>query len=248
MLHSFLPRDLSSFSLHILAMAFMLCDHVWATLLPLDILSNIGRLAFPIFAFLIAEGFRRTGNVKHYILRIFLFALLSEVPFDFFYGGSAFYPVHQNVLFTFFIALCLMAGVEKVRRKGSPWRTALALGGAMVLGTVLGTVCMVDYYGAGVLTVLVFYAFSGRRWWNAIFQFCALYYINVVLLGGYQIPVSLGGFSFEIPQQGLALLSLVPIWLYRGRQGPHSEWWRWFCYAFYPTHLALLTLLWRLVA
>lgn len=110
---SIFHRDISSFTLHIMAMAFMLCDHLWATLLSLDFLSNIGRLAFPIFAFLCAEGFRRTGDRKRYMLRMLIFALISEIPFNFFYGGAAIYPFHQNVLFTFLLALCLMAGVEK---------------------------------------------------------------------------------------------------------------------------------------
>lgn len=236
------PHDLSACSLHILAMAFMLCDHLWATLLPYDLLNNIGRLAFPIFAFLAAEGFRRTHDLKRYLGRLLIFAVLSEVPFDLFYGGTAFYPVHQNVLFTFLIALVLLAGVEKVRRRGKAWLTALALAGAAVLGLILGTVCMVDYYGPGVLTVLVFYIFLGRRWFDFIGQAACLYYLNVELLGGYQIPIQLGGLSFELSQQGLALLALGFIWLYKGRQGPHPAWFKWFCYAFYPVHLAILAL------
>ena len=239
---SIFHRDISSFTLHIMAMAFMLCDHLWATLLSLDFLSNIGRLAFPIFAFLCAEGFRRTGARKRYMLRMLIFALISEIPFNFFYGGAAIYPFHQNVLFTFLLALCLMAGVDKVRRRGSRVYTALALAGAAVLGMALSTLCMVDYYGAGVLSVLVFYVFSRRRWLDRIAQLLCLYYLNVVLLRGFQIPVTLGGLSFEIPRQGLALISLLFIWLYQGRQGPHPKWFRWFCYAFYPAHLAVLTL------
>ena len=135
---SIFHRDISSFTLHIMAMAFMLCDHLWATLLPLDFLSNIGRLAFPIFAFLCAEGFRRTGDRKRYMLRMLIFALISEIPFNFFYGGAAIYPFHQNVLFTFLLALCLMTGVEKVRRRGSRVYTALALAGAAILGMEIG--------------------------------------------------------------------------------------------------------------
>ena len=95
--------------------------------------------------------------------------------------------------------------------------------------------------------MLVFYVFSRPRWLDRIAQLLCLYYLNVVLLRGFQIPVTLGGLSFEIPQQGLALISLLFIWLYQGRQGPHPKWFRWFCYAFYPAHLAVLTLVLRVL-
>ena len=101
---------------------------------------------------------------------------------------------------------------------------------------------MVDYYGAGVLTVFAFYIFRGRKWWCLLGQVLTLYWINVVLLGGLMYPIRLFGMEFELCQQGLALLALVPIWLYRGRQGCHSKPFQYACYAFYPVHMLLLVL------
>ena len=97
-------RGIDSFTLHILAMLFMLCDHLWATLFPAqEWMTCVGRLAFPIFAFMIAEGCYYTSNVKKYMLRLFLFAIISEIPFNLIMGSSVFYPFHQNVLWTFLL-------------------------------------------------------------------------------------------------------------------------------------------------
>ena len=59
-----------------------------------DWLTCIGRVAFPIFAFMIAEGFRKTHDRRKYVLRVVIFALIAEVPFDLMYGSTPFYPYH----------------------------------------------------------------------------------------------------------------------------------------------------------
>ena len=233
--------DLSAAALHILAMTFMLMDHLWATLLSSQMwLTHVGRLAFPIFAFLAVEGYFHTRSFKKYILRMLLFAVLSEIPFDLMYGGTWFYPVHQNVLWTFLLGLLGVWLMEQVRKKGKTWMYLLVCVLVVPAGLVLGTLCMVDYYGVGVLTVFVFYFLHGRKWWCFLGQLAALYWLNVELLGGLMYPVQLFGMEFELCQQGLALLALIPIWLYRGRQGYHSKPFQYLCYAFYPVHMLLL--------
>ena len=238
--------DLSAAALHILAMALMLCDHLWATLLPAqEWLTCVGRLAFPMFAFMAAEGYFHTRSFKRYALRMLVFALLSEIPFDLMYGGTWFYPVHQNVIWTLLIGLLGIRAMEAVREKGKLWLYVLTCVGVTALGAALGTLGMVDYYGAGVLTVFVFYFFHGREWWKLLGQILALYWINVRMLGGQVYPMTILGMNVELSQQGLALLALVPIWLYRGRQGHHSKAFQYACYAFYPVHMLILALILR---
>ena len=169
-----------------------------------------------------------------------LFAVLSEIPFDLMYGGTWFYPVHQNVLWTFLLGLLGVWLMEQVRKKGKTWMYLLVCVLVVPAGLVLGTLCMVDYYGVGVLTVFVFYFLHGRKWWCFLGQLAALYWLNVELLGGLMYPVQLFGMEFELCQQGLALLALIPIWLYHGRQCYHSKPFQYLCYAFYPVHMLLL--------
>ena len=233
--------ELTAAVLHIIAMTLMLMDHLWATLLPArEWLTCAGRVAFPIFAFMAVEGYFHTRSFKKYILRMLLFAVLSERPFDLMYGGTWFYPVHQNVLWTFLLGLLGVWLMEQVRKKGKTWMYLLVCVLVVPAGLVLGTLCMVDYYGVGVLTVFVFYFLHGRKWWCFLGQLAALYWLNVELLGGLMYPVQLFGMEFELCQQGLALLALIPIWLYRGRQGYHSRPFQYLCYAFYPVHMLLL--------
>lgn len=234
--------DLSSSTLHILAMIFMLMDHLWATLIPgQNWLTCVGRLAFPMFAFMIVEGYFHTRNVKRYLLRLLVFALLSEIPFDLMYGGTVFYPFHQNVLWTFLLGLLGICWMERARKK-SRLRFALTAAAAILLGYCVGTLGMVDYYGVGVLTVFVFYLFHGRAWWCLLGQAAALYWLNVELLRGQIYSFTVLGTEWQLCEQGLALLALLPIWLYRGRQGSRSPAFRWICYAFYPVHMLILGL------
>lgn len=235
--------DLSAAALHGIAMACMLCDHLWATVVPgNDWLTCVGRLAYPIYAFLIVEGYFHTRDLKKYCLRLLAAALVSEVPFNLMYGGRVFYPVHQNVLWTFLLGLGLIAFVEWARGK-SRWLGLLAAAASVAAGGLLGLVLMVDYNAPGVLTVLVFYFFRGRKWWCLLGQLAGLWYLNVEVLGGIYYPVELFGLHFELVRQSLALLALAPIWLYRGRQGLASRAFRNFRYAFYPAHMLVLHLL-----
>ena len=235
--------DLSAAALHIIAMTFMLMDHLWATLLPAqEWLTCVGRLAFPIFAFMTVEGYFHTHNLQKYLRRMLVFAVLSEIPFDLMYGGTWFYPVHQNVIWTLLLGLLGIHRMEKARKKQKLAFYVLTVALVVVLGAVLGTLGMVDYYGAGVLTMFVFYLFRGRKWWCFLGQLLALYWVNVELLSGLMYQVNILGTEIELCQQGLALLALIPIWLYRGRQGYHSRPFQYTCYAFYPVHMLVLVM------
>ena len=104
---------ISAMTLRLVAITCMLLDHLWATLVPgSDWMTFLGRLAFPIFAFQIAEGFFHTADVKRYAKRLLLFALLSEIPFDLIQASTVFFPFHQNVLFTLLLGLWAISALD----------------------------------------------------------------------------------------------------------------------------------------
>ena len=236
--------EITSASLHIMAMAFMLCDHLWGTIVPgNDWLTCIGRISFPIFAFMIVEGYFHTSNLKKYAGRLFVFALISEIPFNLALGSRIFYPIHQNVLWSFLISLGLIHWNEKAKKSGKLWKRLVVGTASVILGYLGGILTMVDFYHAGVLTVLAFYFFRGRKWYNYLGQFVTLWYINIEMLGGYSYMIDIMGKTYFLVRQSFAMLALVPIWLYSGRRGYHSKAFQYFCYWFYPVHLLVLGLL-----
>ncbi len=239
-------QGISSFTLHILGMIFMFCDHMWATIIPGNQwLTWVGRLSFPIFAFMIAEGYFQTKDFKKYLKRMLVFALISEIPFNLMYTGLWIYPFHQNVLWTFVFALLCMRAMDKVREKHKQ-NLLLKMGLCILLSVfymLAAQLTMVDYYSYGVLMVLVFYFLRGDSWLYKLGQFAAMFYINWEMINGMVVPVNILGLSLEIPQQGFAVLALIPIWLYQGRQGPYNKVIKYAYYWFYPVHLLVLGLI-----
>ena len=230
-------RCLNSLSLKLLAMALMLCDHLWATVIPgNNWLTAVGRLAFPIFAFQVVEGWYRTHDRRRYFLRLALCGLLSEIPFDLVIGGQLIDPGYQNVLWTFCIAAAALWAMEALRRLQIPLPLAALCAGAA--GHLLGEALQSDYFGPGVLLVLAFALCRGRSG-GRIGELAAMVIVNGRLLPSASMTV----WGMELPVQLLAAAALPLIWLYRGRQGPHGPWLRWVWYGFYPAHLLVLWLI-----
>ena len=235
--------ETTSFLLHIMAMVFMLCDHLWGTsFVSHDVFTCIGRLAFPIYAFMLVEGYFHTGNLKKYVIRLLLAAVISEIPFNLMMGGRVFFPIHQNVLWSFLISIGLIHWNEKVKEK-QVWKRILVAVATVCIAYIGGIITFVDYYNAGILMVLTFYFFRGKKWWHYLGQLLCLWYINFEMLGGFGYEIQLFGYTKFIARQGIALLALIPIWLYRGKQGYHSKTLQYVYYMFYPLHLLILGLL-----
>jgi hypothetical protein len=228
--------------LRTIAILLMLSDHIWATYMSFgNWMTYIGRMAFPIFAFQIAEGYLHTSNFKKYALRLLGFAVVTEIPFNLFYSSRVFNPYHQNVLFTLLLGLIAIIVIDKMKKKRTAKNIALSVLW-LVLICVASTVGFVDYGFLGVLTVVAFYLLRDFPFaWLA--QLAAMVLINIVFFEGLMFNVEIFGRTFEIPSQGFAVLSLVPIWLYAGKKGRTSKLMQYGFYAFYPVHMLVLYLI-----
>ncbi|MBP3559597.1 MAG: conjugal transfer protein TraX [Clostridia bacterium] len=233
---------LNSNTLRIVAVLLMVSDHIWATAMSFgNWMTYIGRMAFPIFAFQIAEGFVHTKNFKKYALRLLAFAVISEIPFNLFYSSRWFNPYHQNVMFTLLLGLLAIKVIDNLKKDISPknigksllWLALIAVG---------GTLGFVDYGFLGVLTVVMFYLCRGYRF-TPILQLIGMILINIVFFEGQVFIFDVFGKTVEIPSQGFAVFSLIPIWLYNGKKGKSSKVLQYGFYAFYPVHMLILYLI-----
>ena len=233
---------MTSNMLRALACFFMLLDHLWASLIPgNNWMTYLGRLAFPIFAFQISEGYFHTSDFRKYALRLFIFGLLSEIPFNLLYSSGMVYPFHQNVMFTLLLGLLSIRALDTARQNLCPKSILKAL--FIVAGCLLlSVVGFVDYSAMGVLTVILFYLLRDFPF-ARLAQFAAMVLLNIIVFDGMTIPVSLGSFSYDFPTQGFAVLALIPIWLYNGKKGRSSKALQYGFYAFYPVHLLILALI-----
>ncbi|HEX3075441.1 MAG TPA: TraX family protein [Lachnospiraceae bacterium] len=219
---------MSTFTLKIIAILAMLIDHISAIFIndntPLFwITRGIGRIAFPIFCFLIVEGYYRTSDVKKYLLRLGVFALISEVPFDLCFYGTPFNIGHQNVFFTLFLGLCTIYGIDKVKKKykGQQMTELMGTFAVAMVAMFASQLLFTDYNIYGILLILCFYMMRGQKIVLAI----AIVAITVIM---------------SHPIQYVAVVAFVPIFLFNGRKGPNVKY---LFYAFYPVHLLILYLI-----
>lgn len=220
----------------------MLSDHIWATVMSFgDWMTYIGRMAFPIFAFLIAEGFIHTSSFKKYSLRLLGFAVITEKPFNLFYSSRFFNPYHQHVLFTLLLGLLAIYVIDNLKKNHTAKNIGLSVLW-LALICIAATIGFVDYGFLGMITVVMFYLLRDFPFaWFC--QLIAMILINIVFFEGLVVPVEILGKTFEIPTQGFAVFSLIPIWLYGGRKGRSHKALQYGFYAFYPVHMLILYLI-----
>ena len=225
-------RGLSQETLKIIACLTMLLDHIGAVAIPSLGLRVIGRLAFPIYCFLLAEGAYYTRSRKAYGLRLLIGLLLSEIPFDFLFFGEWTFA-HQSVMVTLLLGFLYAVSMNYLPVTG--YRILLIFPFAMV-----AELLNCDYGGWGVAMTAMFVVTreSRYKWLFRIFWLAIL----SVMIGGMSISIG----PVRIPIQLFSLAALVPIWLYDGRKITDKIWIRQGFYLFYPVHLALLYLVVRL--
>lgn len=236
-----MKKGLNGFQLKMIACIIMLIDHAGALFFPgVLIIRVIGRLAFPLFAFFISEGFFHTRSVSRYLTRLGLCAILFQVPDWFSRAYSVIFNMPGfgvryvfNIFATLFFGLFSVMLYDRFKTKNL-WLSWLSVIAVAVIAQISGA----DYGAYGVLYILLFYLTRGNIRNMAIGGI-----VLHVLYAFFSISISVitsGAAVFTNQIQLYSLLSLPLIALYNNERGRKVKY---FFYIFYPAHLIVLYIL-----
>ncbi len=213
-------------TLKLIACLCMLIDHLGASCFSsVMVLRIIGRLAFPIYCFLLVEGAVHTHDMKKYILRMGIFALISEIPFDLALFHRVIYPGHQNVFFTLGLGLLAIWFIEHpIEHLEIPDNLYKFL--VIIAAGLIAEFLNTDYGFTGVAVICVFYHLREQP--QLKYPIAALL---LAAMGGVEV--------YAVP-------ALIPILLYNGQRGRQTKAMQYGFYIFYPAHLLLLAVLYQL--
>ena len=200
------------FTLKIIAIITMFLDHYYRIIGGPEWLSVLGRLAFPIFAFSISEGYSHTKNVNKYLMRLLNFAIIIQLPN---FLGFQEYPL--NIFFTLALGLFCLEILDNNKIN------------IVVRYIIVLYLCFfaektgLDYGAYGVILIILFNKLRN----NKLYIFIAFLALNLVIL-------KIGNLS---EMQIYSIFSLIPIFLYNGKKGYGMKY---FFYLFYPLHFIFL--------
>jgi len=201
--------------LKLIALLTMVIDHI-GLIYDLELFRVIGRLSFPIYAFLIVNGFNYTKNIKRYLSSLLFFAVISEIPFDLFKYNCINLSA-SNVFFTLFLGLLALTQLKKRQSKINKCLIVFLI---CICAELLGS----DYGFCGVLLVVIMYVYRNRRLMQFIFM-------SILWIWAYKFKGVFG------------LLALGFIWIYNPMKYIKRKISKYFFYWFYPIHLLVLYLI-----
>jgi len=226
-------RLCNGFSLKLIALVTMTIDHVAAVLIRTQFympMRSIGRIAFPIYCFLLVEGYFHTHSTRNYLGRLLFVFLLSDIPFDL--AFERYWPCREsNVMLTLAIGLLAVCLIDRCRSRLKPQDSSVShpvLFWLLTVGITLGGMALADffstdYHAGGVLLIVLFYLLRDKP---------------VLLL--LTVPATLYCFFGTVELPGV--IALLPIFLYNGERGPTpgGKVGQWFFYLYYPLHLSII--------
>lgn len=207
----------------------MLCDHTGDAFIGhFSFLNLIGRIAFPIFAFQVVQGYIHTHNVRKYALRLFIFAFISQIPFMLFL--STFYDSYYlNIFFTLFLGVICLYIFDKIENKYLGTLFAILI-------CAIAQFIQVDYGAYGIAVIFLFYIFN-NVFPNRKMIMC-LIFLFITIIKYLPNIISYPSVAYVyIVCIIFTSISLLPICTYNGKQGPKIKY---LFYKFYPVHLLIL--------
>lgn len=220
-----MKKYLTNFDLKLIAIITMTIDHIGAIIYnDIDIFRIIGRISFPIFAFLLVEGFKNSSNRLKYFLRLIIFAFITQQIYDYAFKSNT-----LNILFTFSLGFLLMMIIESGKKIIDKYNIGLEsylyktvfYSLFYILFSILAIFLNVDYTVLGITTIFIFYLSPN------IFLSFILYLLAALFLETNDIQL-------------YSIVAFIFLYFYNGKHGRKIKY---FFYLYYPLHLLLLKML-----
>lgn len=218
---------MTSFVIKIIACITMVLDHIKYAIPQTDcfITEYLGRLSYPLFAFLVVEGYVHTSDLKKYYKRLLVFAVISQIPFMLFRTLVGEWKM-LNIMFTLLLGLLSITAYDKIKKEYISFPICLLL-------IILGKFLKVDYGWFGVTMILILYIFREKN----IFKLIS--YTILIILYFYFSGIKVINHAVIMLFISM-LLPIILILLYNGKQGKKMKY---FFYWFYPIHMIILYVL-----
>ena len=226
---------MSSFLLKIIACFTMLLCHIPFVYPQYSVpLIYIGKISFPLYAFLISEGYVHTRNFSKYLTRLIVFGVISQIPAYLLFVGKSFNGLYLNIFFTLALGLLGIRIYDKIKSK----YISIPL---IILLSVIAELLKFDYGAFGVLMIVCFYVFKRIKLNMVISQMFLMFILYMKKMSYYTF--SLFNLQYILFQLLFSVISLAIILTYNGKKGKSSSKIKLMFYCFYPVHLIILDLL-----
>ncbi len=226
---------MSSFLLKIIACFTMLLCHIPFVYPQYSVpLMYIGKISFPLYAFLISEGYVHTRNFSKYLTRLIVFGVISQIPAYLLFVGKSFNGLYLNIFFTLALGLLGIRIYDKIKSKyiSTP---------LIILLAVIAELLKFDYGAFGVLMIVCFYVFKRNKLNMVLSQMFLMFILYMKKMSYYTF--SLFNLQYILFQLLFSVISLAIILTYNGKKGKSSGKIKLMFYFFYPVHLIILDLL-----
>lgn len=272
-----MKKYITSDFLKIIAVITMIIDHIGLGLLSkyLKVITDIdlffkvktmyeatriiGRIAFPIFAYQLVQGFYNTGNRKKYALNLFVFAVISEIPFNLLMKGTVFYLGYQNVMWTLllgYLAIWVIDAISESDKFKSPAKIKAIKVIVGILFVFLANIMRTDYKGYGVLLVITMYVFYTSREKLCLYTpfafiitdltFTLLRTTKFAYLFGGSVNMSIDSILAAVNLECYSLIAFYFIYFDNGKRKLKGKI-KYLFYFIYPAHITVIYLISTLV-
>lgn len=238
-------KGISSFIIRLFALIVMTCGIVltYRYNLRMEWVKHISWIPYPIFAFLLAVGFDETSNRIKYFLRLLLFALLSEIPYDYLCSGKLINWRIQNGMLTLcvgYLVLCIIRFVHKKLNN-------IIITCAVIYFAGFGAYWLCkrfnfEFYAFGIMFIEFFYV-SRHVKYQKLLQLLLVSFLTFYVSTETYLTFIIGNIQYSIPYKAFSFISLLIIWLYNEKRGPNKLWLKIAFYLYYPLMLVALGLI-----